>query len=406
MIVYVFAVGAALLFGLGSVIQQRVAFDAPPGKSLKLSLLLWLVQQPMWLAGVGTAVLGNVLSASALAVGSVALVQPLLVTRLLFAVPLSAAWARQRLHPRDWLGMLAVGGGLASFIALGQPQPEQRTGEALLPWLYTAVAIGVPIALLIFLARRLRPTLEAPLLGAGAGMLFGMQSGLMHTAVGRFTDQGLLALLLTPMTYGVAVTAVLGTLLAQSAYEMAPLTASYPTLAAVEPLAGIGIGIGVLGGTLAVGALPVAIEVAGLLVMTLGIYVLATSPLVAGSSDAMQRRQTEEAAARSEDQLERDLNSLQRDLTRVVERRPSREAQKTVAQLREQSAQVMNGLAQLATQNEQSFSDAGQDVPSGAVPGADHEQVMTEWRRERCEREDRLRTRANDLNMTIEQLRS
>ncbi|HEX6515279.1 MAG TPA: DMT family transporter [Nocardioidaceae bacterium] len=404
MLVYVFAVVAALMFGLGSVIQQRVAFDAPPGKSLRPSLLLWLVRQPVWLIGVVTAFIGNAFSASALGMGGVALVQPLLVTRLLFALPLSAVWARQRLGARDWLGAVATAGGLGVFVALGHPRPEQQPAGHLMPWLYTAAVVAVGTTGLVAAARRLRPNLEAPMLGAGAGMLFGMQGGLMAVAVNRLSGGGILALLAAPSVYAVVVTAVVGTLLAQSAYEMAPLHASYPALASVEPLTGIGIGVGVLGGTLATGTLPLAVGVAGLVVMTVGIYLLATSPLVAGQAEAMRRRQQEEAAARAEQHLEHALDALERDLRRLERVGPKGE-ERAIRCLDRDSAQVEQDLGALAELNVDAFEREDRLAAVQGRPNPEHLRVMEQWRQDRCDREERLRRRAERLAGRLHELR-
>jgi drug/metabolite transporter (DMT)-like permease len=404
MLVYVFAVVAALMFGLGSVIQQRVAFDAPPGKSLRPSLLLWLVRQPVWLIGVVTAFIGNAFSASALGMGGVALVQPLLVSRLLFALPLSAVWARQRLGARDWLGAVATAGGLGVFVALGHPRPEQQPAGHLMPWLYTAAVVAVGTTGLVAAARRLRPNLEAPMLGAGAGMLFGMQGGLMAVAVNRLSGGGILALLAAPSVYAVVVTAVVGTLLAQSAYEMAPLHASYPALASVEPLTGIGIGVGVLGGTLATGTLPLAVGVAGLVVMTVGIYLLATSPLVAGQAEAMRRRQQEEAAARAEQHLEHALDALERDLRRLERVGPKGE-ERAIRCLDRDSAQVEQDLGALAELNVDAFEREDRLAAVQGRPNPEHLRVMEQWRQDRCDREERLRRRAERLAGRLHELR-
>jgi hypothetical protein len=313
-LVYVTAIGAGLLFGIGSVVQQRVAFDAPPGMSLRPTLLWWLVRQPVWLAGVGTALVGNGLSATALSAGSVALVQPLLVSRLLFALPLSAAWARQHLVLRDWVGLLATALGLATFVAVGRPEEGAARSGSLVAWLLTAAVVAGITVTLVVVARRLQPAIEASVLGAGAGMLFGMQSGLMHTAINHLTDDGLGGLLRSPATYAVPVVAITGTLLAQSAYEMAPLHSSYPTLASVEPLAGIGIAVGVLGSTLTADPLLLGTGGVGLLIMTVGIYLLATSPLVAGQAEVLRRRKQEETAAKLEESVEHRLDHIERDL--------------------------------------------------------------------------------------------
>ena len=49
-----------------------------------------LLRRPLWWAGTGVAVLGYVFQALALIKGSLIVVQPLLVSALLFALPLSA----------------------------------------------------------------------------------------------------------------------------------------------------------------------------------------------------------------------------------------------------------------------------------------------------------------------------
>lgn len=401
--VYVFAIGAALLFGLGSVIQQRVAFDAPPGKNLKISLLFWLFRQPVWLIGVLTAALGNGLSASALAIGSVALVQPLLVVRLLFAVPLSAVWGRQRISLRDWVGIVAVAGGLGVFIAIGRPQQETGSGTALLPWAIAAGLVVLGLLLLVTVARHLRPQIQAPLLGAGAGVLFGMQSGLMHVAVHRFTDSGLLALLASPMTYGVVICSVVGTLLCQSAYEMAPLTASYPTLAAVEPLAGIGIGLGVLGGSLAFGVVPLAVEIAGLSVMTAGIFVLATSPLVSSSKEEMWWRAVEERTADLEVDLSHRLRTVRRELARLDGHRPA-DADR-LARIGTQLAEAADCAQALSRLNEEALAEAEQRKKEPATaPVAEHDRLMARYSTQLCDREESLRSDLDELGRQYDQL--
>lgn len=404
--VYVFAIGAALLFGLGSVIQQRVAFDAPPGKSLKLSLLFWCFRQPFWLIGVVTAALGNGLSASALAAGSVALVQPLLVVRLIFAVPLSAVWDRKALDLRDWLGIFAVAGGLAAFIAIGRPQQEQGPGTAFLPWVISAAVIVVAVVLLVTVARRLPPQMQAPLLGAGAGVLYGTQSGLMHVVVRQMGAHGLLAVFANPMTYGIVICSVVGTVLTQSAYEMAPFAGSYPALAAIEPLAGIGIGIGVLGGALAFGPLPFAVEAAGLVVMIVGIYLLATSPLVSSSKEEMWWRMVEERAAALERDLAHRIGRMRHQLDDAgscgsEDPRRSSLLERVTVELEEATACVQS----LSELNEEALAEA-EHRKGEATTGrqAEHDRLMARYSGQLCEREEALRNDLDELGRHYERL--
>ncbi|WP_187357028.1 DMT family transporter, partial [Actinomadura sp. CNU-125] len=165
-------------------------------------------------------------------------------------------------------------GGLGAFLVAGRPEQGDATAPIWI-WVLIAGLVGLITGGLVKLARRLAPEKEAPVLGAGAGMLFGLQSALTHTAIGRLLDDGLLAMLLHWSPYAVAAVAVTGTLLLQSAFRLEPLEASYPPLAAVEPLAGIAIGLGVLGSSVRTAPLWLVIEALGLLVMTGGVWVLA-----------------------------------------------------------------------------------------------------------------------------------
>ena len=64
-------------------------------------MFLTLLRRPLWWAGTAAAVAGGyVFQALALAKGSLLLVQPILVSGLLFALPLSAQACPPPRHPR------------------------------------------------------------------------------------------------------------------------------------------------------------------------------------------------------------------------------------------------------------------------------------------------------------------
>ncbi|MFU8873829.1 DMT family transporter [Micromonospora sp. SL4-19] len=293
--VFILAVGAALMLGVGSAIQQRVAFRAPDGLALHVGLLWHLVRQRLWLLGLATTLLGGLLSGAALGKGSVVLVQPVLVLRLLFALSTAAIWSRRPLRPRDWATALAVTGGMVAFLVAGAPGTGNPEGVQDWEWAAPAFAIGTLTLLLVHVARRLRPNQEAPMLALGAGMLYGLQSALTQSAVHRLSTHGLLGLVTSWQPYAVFVIGLVGTLLAQSAFDLAPLSVSYPPLAVAEPLAGIAIGIGVLGGTLRFTPATFAVEAAGLIVMTLAVYLLASSPHIVGHHDEPSKEGADES---------------------------------------------------------------------------------------------------------------
>src|SRR4051794_41650861 len=84
-------------------------------------LLVDLAHRPKWVLGISADVGSFALQAVALAFGPLALVQPLLVTGLLFAVPLAVRWRGRRLGPREWAGTVAVGARPAAVFAPASP---------------------------------------------------------------------------------------------------------------------------------------------------------------------------------------------------------------------------------------------------------------------------------------------
>jgi hypothetical protein len=166
--------------------------------------------------------------------------------------------------------------------------------------------------ILAAVASRLGPARKATLLGAGAGALFGLQASLMQSAVHVLTGEGVVALLTTWNGYAVAAMALLGMLLVQSAFEAAPLAASYPAVVTTELLGGIALAVWLLGGNLEVTPPRVAITIAGLLVLVLGVYLLTTSPLVTGDLDVLVRQQDVGKAKQIEARVGREFDRAQR----------------------------------------------------------------------------------------------
>lgn len=312
--VYVLAMGAAFLFALGSVIQQRVAAEAPPEKALSFSLLLWLVRRRLWLMGIVGSFVGNLLSADALGKGGVALVQPLLNVRLLFALGIAAVWSKAAISRRDWGGAVAAGLGLGLFVAVGRPARGDALAVSPFHWALALAGVAVVVAVLYVAAKRFDPAREATLLASAAGVLFALQSSMTEVTVTILRRDGVLAVVTHWQSYAVVASALSGAVLIQSAYNLAPLTASYPALATTEPLAGIAIGVTVLGGSLRATPVALVAEIVGLAVMTAGVYRLATSPLITGQLAALRRRREEGQAFRTLDELERDLAALSGDM--------------------------------------------------------------------------------------------
>ena len=211
-------------------------------------------------------VCGQLFGAAALAEGPLALVDPLMASNLLFALIILAVRYRRRLGPRDYLGVLALLGGLATFAAAGDPGHGTSRQVPWGDWLVVAGSVLGVAAVLVLTGRRRAAREQAALLAGGAGVLFGLQDALTK----QVTDE-LGRGIGTPFTswpvYSLVIVAAVALLIAQSAFEAAPLTASLPAITSGEPITAIAIGAGVYGEHLNQQPALLVLEVVGIALM-------------------------------------------------------------------------------------------------------------------------------------------
>jgi len=140
----IIAVGAGLasafFYALCSVLQHRAAGQVPVRGTFSPALMLDLVRHPVWLLGTVSDGAGLSMQALALGFGPVALVQPLLVTGLLFAVVLTATLAHRRPHGSEAAGAVLCVAGVAAFLFAAQP----ANGVSVLSWRHGAARVANP----------------------------------------------------------------------------------------------------------------------------------------------------------------------------------------------------------------------------------------------------------------------
>lgn len=281
--VYLYGLVAACFLGLGFVLQQEAAARAPISDLLSFRLLLDLMRVPRWLGGIGCMVVGQVVSAFALAEGDVSKVEPMLATNLLFAMALARRLSGERLGRSGWGGVLLLSGGVAAFILAGRPTNSNSPVGALRHWLVFGLVAGVALVL-VLVARHLPLVAEPPLLAAAAGALYGLQDALTRSAGQVMDRSGVAGLATSWQPYAIVTLAVVGLVLVQSAFEAGPLRMSLPSLTAAEPIAGIVCGIGFLGDTLLVTPDALAGEAAGLVAVVVGVFMLGRHPAMPSGS--------------------------------------------------------------------------------------------------------------------------
>jgi drug/metabolite transporter (DMT)-like permease len=273
------SLGAALCYAVASVLQQQAASGQPHDRSLRPALLLHLVARPRWVLGVLTDVAGYALQVVALAEGSLVLVQPLLVSGLLFALPLGAFAARTRLRAAEWVGALEVAAGLSLFLVVAAPA-QGRPEASGVAWVAVIAATLGPAALLVVLAGPVGPR-RAMSLGAATGLLYGLTAALTKASA-HLLNAGVVHALGRWELYALAVVGISGMLTAQSAFQAASLASSLPILTATDPVVSIAIGAVAFGESLNWRGPAPLLELVGLAVMVAGIFGLARSQLLAG----------------------------------------------------------------------------------------------------------------------------
>lgn len=276
------ALVASMFIAVGVVVRQRSTQHVPDDQAVGSGMATALVRQPLWWAGTAAGVGGYAFQALALSRGSLLLVQPVLVSSLLFALPLSAGLAHRRVTRSEWTWALLLTAAIAAFVVVGDPRPGHQR-PTVLAWTVVAV-VGVPLVVgCVLAAARATGRRRAVLLAVAVAVLFGVVAVLTEVSVHRLAVGGPAALASSPAPYALVLLALVGTVLQQSAFHAGALQSSVPTMLVVEPMVAVALGVGVLGEHLAVGGAAVV----GL-VAAVGVMVVATVALAHGAGGREQ----------------------------------------------------------------------------------------------------------------------
>lgn len=297
--IYLAGLVATACLGLGWVLQQRVAATATESE-LSLQLLLHLMKRPTWWLGIAAMAAGASLGGWALRLGTVTLVEALLSANLLFAFIFAALLGRAAVRWPELAGAALLCTALGVFITVGDPRPARHL--TLPPPAAEALSIGVVagvVAVLLAFAKRRAPHVEAALIAAGAGIMYGLQDAATRTSLTAIGTEGLGGVLATPWPYVIIAAAAVGIALSQSAFRTARLDYSLPPTSAAEPITGTALGIGILGDRLSVSAGGLAVESVCVIAMIAGVILVGKSgSLVHGFAHLHPHRAGRDGATR------------------------------------------------------------------------------------------------------------
>jgi drug/metabolite transporter (DMT)-like permease len=284
------ALCAAFCFALGSLIQQGAARQTH-ARTLRFGLLVALVHERRWLGGVAVTVLSFGIQGVALAFGPLALVQPLVATEVLFALPMVAHRNRRPLMRKGIIGGVGVASGMAIFVAVSPP-----TGGVSVPglfaWAPALAGITALTALAAFVALRARGIARVIWLAAATAVIYAFVNAVTKSGVDLLMSRGA-GVLTTWEPYTLMAAGILSGLFGQSAFSAGPLSLSLPVIDTVEPVSSVTLAAAVFHEHLARSPGLFVFQLAGGAIAAAGIAFLSHSPVVL----AEERRQSRSAGA-------------------------------------------------------------------------------------------------------------
>jgi hypothetical protein len=208
-----------------------------------------------------------------------------LVSSLLFAIPLATFGGPGRVTRREMVPAVSIAVGLAVFVGIGDPHGGSSSASAL-GWIAAGVVVGAIAAAAVALGARTRdPAQRALFFGLATGTLYALTAVLTKATVDLF-DAGVVDAFGHWQPYALVTVSVAGLVVNQSAFQAGHLAASLPAISVTNPVLASVLGVALFDERFgASGALEVAATTVAVVVMIGATLRLASSPLVAAQHD-------------------------------------------------------------------------------------------------------------------------
>lgn len=295
------AMGEAACTAFAATLQHKTATRSgiatqtrvPTGKLAafvrhQLGQRLWWIAQSVQAGALA-------LHAAALQFGPLTLVQPMLASVVVLALPLNHHLNRSRITGAEmlWAGLVAA--SLASFLLVAAPShaTESPAGHRLL---IAAIAVTVAVACCILVAQKASSRIAALALGSASGLAFSLEALLLQATTTTLLHHPVAALA-DPRSYGLVVAGAAGVTLTQLAYRAGPISAALPAVITVNPVGSVILGVLVNGEQIRNSPVALTVEVASFVGLALAVAALSRFP-GAISTDAVPSR-GKRAGARS-----------------------------------------------------------------------------------------------------------
>jgi len=267
-----FALTAAFSSAVNLITQHAASISAPK-REKGWRLALYLLRHPLWLLGWAAAAGTFIFQALALHNGPMSVVQPVLVTELVFVLVLRRVWIHQQVAAAAWASVLVVCVALAVFLIAAEPSgghPVPDTNE----WLSAVLVFGGATVVLTALGRTGPPMRRAAVFAVAAALTWAMEATFLKAATDTLTAFGIPGMLIRWPVYALIGAGIAGTLLEQAALHVGPLSVSQPMLVIVNPFASIILSVWLFDERFTNSPAKVAVGVVSFAVMAAGVTML------------------------------------------------------------------------------------------------------------------------------------
>jgi hypothetical protein len=273
-VVVFLALLASCLYALASVCQ-RLGLEATPGETHPTGMIHQMIRRRIWIIGFVVMSLGYLIQSVALHLGSVVVVQPLMVSELLAVVGILWFWYATPWRARDVVSVLVAVLGLVTFLVVASPSTGTSSAHAA-RWIITSIVIAALAAALIALGSRGPDWWRALFLGAGASVGFAFLAVVTKSLTAVLMSDWIRAVISWQL-YALAFIGLTSFVVMQHAFRVGSLAISQSALILTNPIVSIILGSALFHEQLRGGAPAVTLEILSLMVLVAGAISLCVS---------------------------------------------------------------------------------------------------------------------------------
>ena len=275
---------AAFCFALAATLQQRGSLNLPTISLADPKSLVRLASNVTWLVGTLVLFTGYLFQAGALDRGRLVVIQPLLVTTIVFALPLGYFLTKQHVGRREVIGADRDPLSGCPVRLLRRPggrqreRPEQRMADR----------VRGPrrhLRRLFVFGRGGDLSMKAAVYGTVSGIMFGLSSALTKPTL-KYLHESVGTMLSHWECYALAIAGIGGFVLQQVSLGTGRLAPSVATVSVANPIVGILIGVLLLDERLSRPTWHVVLAVIGLALALVGAVVISLAHAAAEEGSA------------------------------------------------------------------------------------------------------------------------